>query len=51
MKIHIQHGHVVDAKNNINAKKDVFIAAGRIVAINNTGDIPEGFIANHTIVR
>lgn len=49
MKIHIQHGHVVDAKNNINAKKDVFIAAGRIVAINNTGEIPEGFIANHTI--
>lgn len=49
MKIHIQHGHVVDPKNNINAKQDVFIAAGRIVAINDTGEVPDGFVANQTI--
>lgn len=46
MKIHIKNGHLIDPKNNINDKLDVFIAAGKIVAI---GKAPDGFAANHTI--
>jgi dihydroorotase len=46
MKIHIKNGHLIDPKNNINDKLDVFIAAGKIVAI---GKAPDGFVANHTI--
>ena len=46
MKIHIKNGHVVDPKNNINSKQDVFIAAGKILSI---GAIPEGFVATKTI--
>lgn len=46
MKIHIKNGQVIDPKNNINAKLDVFIAAGKIVGI---GTMPEGFIATKTI--
>lgn len=46
MKIHIKNGHVIDPKNNINGKQDVFIAAGKILSI---GAIPEGFVATKTI--
>lgn len=46
MKILIKNGHVIDPKNNIDSKLDVFIAAGKIVAL---GKAPEGFIANQTI--
>jgi len=46
MKIQIKNGHVIDPKNNINCQQDVFIAAGKIVAL---GKAPEGFIANQTI--
>lgn len=46
MKIHIKNGRVIDPKNNIDGKLDVFIAAGKIIAI---GNCPEGFIANQTI--
>ena len=46
MKIHIKNGRLVDPKNNLDAKRDVFIAAGKIVAI---GDAPEGYVANQTI--
>ena len=46
MKIHIKNGRVIDPKNNIDAKQDVFIAAGKIAAI---GKAPEGFTANQTI--
>ena len=46
MKIHIKNGRVIDPKNNIDAKQDVFIAAGRIAGI---GKAPEGFTANQTI--
>lgn len=46
MKIHIKNGHVIDPKNNINSKQDVFIAAGKILSI---GAIPEGFVATKTI--
>lgn len=46
MKVHIKNGRVIDPKNNIDSKLDVFIAAGKILAI---GNCPEGFAANQTI--
>ena len=46
MKIHIKNGHLIDPKNNIDAKQDVYIAAGKIVGI---GRAPAGFVANQTI--
>ncbi|MDZ4142724.1 MAG: dihydroorotase [Methylotenera sp.] len=46
MKIHIKNGRVLDPKNNIDSKLDVFIAAGKIVAL---GEMPAGFVANQTI--
>ncbi len=46
MKIHIKNGQVIDPKNNINDKLDVFIAAGKIVSI---GAMPDGFVATKTI--
>jgi dihydroorotase len=46
MNIHIKNGHLIDPKNNIDAKKDVFIAAGKVVGI---GKAPANFIASQTI--
>jgi dihydroorotase len=46
VKIHIKNGHLIDPKNNIDAKNDVYIAAGKIVGI---GRAPTGFVANQTI--
>ncbi len=46
MKIHIKNGHVIDPKNQLNKKSDVFIAAGKIVSI---GQAPDSFTANQTI--
>ncbi|MDP1765988.1 MAG: dihydroorotase [Methylotenera sp.] len=46
MKILIKNGHVIDPKNNIDSKLDVFIAAGKIVGL---GKSPDGFVANQTI--
>lgn len=46
MKIQIKNGHVIDPKNNIDSKLDVFIVAEKIVSL---GKSPEGFIANQTI--
>jgi len=46
VKIHIKNGHLIDPKNHIDAKKDVYIAAGKIVGIANA---PKDFIANQTI--
>ncbi len=46
MKIQIKNGRVIDPKNNIDSKLDVYIAAGKIVAIGNS---PEGFVANQII--
>jgi len=46
MKIHIAGGRLIDPRNGVDAQKDLFIAAGRIVAI---GDAPKGFAANRTI--
>jgi len=46
MKIQIKNGRVIDPKNNIDGKLDVYIAAGKIVAVGNS---PEGFVANQII--
>ena len=46
MKIHIKNGRLIDPKNGIDAKQDLFIAAGKIVGV---GKAPEGFVANQTI--
>ena len=46
MKIHIKNGRLIDPKNRIDSIQDVFIAAGKIVAI---GAMPAGFHANRVI--
>ena len=46
MKIHIKNGRLIDPKNGIDAKKDLFIAAGRVVGL---GRAPVDFQANQTI--
>lgn len=46
MKIHIKNGHLIDPKNNIDAKLDVYIAAGKVVGV---GKAPDSFNANQTI--
>ena len=46
MKIHIKKGHLIDPKNKLDAKLDVYIAAGKIAGI---GKSPAGFVANQTI--
>jgi dihydroorotase len=46
MKIHIKGGRLVDPKHGLDAARDLFIAAGRIVGI---GKAPDGFSANRVI--
>jgi dihydroorotase len=46
MKIHIQGGRLIDPRNHIDAVRDLYIAAGKIVAV---GAAPAGFAANRTI--
>ncbi|MCE9633161.1 MAG: dihydroorotase [Methylophilales bacterium] len=46
MKIHIKNGRLIDPKNGIDAKQDLFIAAGRVVGV---GRAPVDFQANQTI--
>lgn len=46
MKIHIKNGRVIDPKNKLDAKQDIYIAAGKIVAV---GQGPDGFSANREI--
>lgn len=46
MKKHIKNGRLIDPKHGIDAKLDVYIAAGKIVGI---GQAPEGFVANQEI--
>lgn len=46
MKIHLKNGHLIDPLNGINALRDVFIAASKIVAI---GEAPTDFHANRTV--
>ncbi|RBA25192.1 dihydroorotase [Herminiimonas fonticola] len=46
MKIHIKNGHLIDPANGIDAKQDIYIAAGKIAGI---GQAPEGFVAAKVI--
>ncbi|MBY0271458.1 MAG: dihydroorotase [Burkholderiales bacterium] len=46
MKIHIKSGRLIDPRNGIDAQRDVFIAAGKVVA---TGAAPANFGANRVI--
>lgn len=46
MKIHIKNGRLIDPQNGIDAKRDLFIAAGKVVSIGNT---PDGFAAKQVI--
>jgi dihydroorotase len=46
MKIHIKSGRLVDPKNGIDAAQDLYVAAGRVVAV---GNAPAGFSANRVI--
>ncbi|MFZ6872524.1 dihydroorotase [Undibacterium sp. Di27W] len=46
MKIHIKNGRVIDPASANDAVQDVFIAAGKIIAL---GQAPTDFVANKTI--
>ncbi len=46
MKIHIKNGRLIDPKNGIDAPRDIFVAAGKVVAL---GAAPDGFGANRVI--
>ena len=46
MKIHVKAGHFIDPANGIDAPRDLYIAAGKVVAI---GTAPDGFTANRTL--
>ncbi len=46
MKIHIKNGCLIDPKNQVDARRDVFIADKRIAAI---GTAPAGFVADQVI--
>ncbi|MGC2518959.1 MAG: dihydroorotase [Burkholderiales bacterium] len=46
MNVQIKNGRLIDPKNRVDAKQDVFIAAGRIAAL---GKTPAGFRAERVI--
>lgn len=46
MKLHIKNGRLIDPANGIDAHKDLYIAAGKVVAV---GAAPAGFTASKTI--
>jgi len=46
MKIHIQNCHLIDPKNGIDGKHDIYIAAGKVASI---GAAPDGFSPNRVI--
>jgi len=46
MNIQILNGRLIDPKNEVDAAKDIFITAGKILAI---GKAPAGFVAEKTI--
>ena len=46
MKLHIKNGRLIDPANGIDAQQDLYIAAGKIVAV---GHAPDGFVASKTI--
>jgi dihydroorotase len=46
MKIHIKGGRLVDPKHGVDAVRDVYVAAGKVVAV---GEAPAGWSANRLI--
>lgn len=46
MKIHIKNGRLIDPRNGIDVRRDLYIAAGKVVAV---GDAPANFGANRVI--
>ncbi|MDP4029687.1 MAG: dihydroorotase [Gallionella sp.] len=46
MNIQIKNGRLIDPKNNLDAQQDLFIAAGKVVAV---GIAPAGFVADKVI--
>ncbi len=46
MNIQINNGRLIDPKNGIDAQQDLFIAAGKVVAV---GSAPAGFVADKKI--
>ncbi|MGZ3253264.1 MAG: dihydroorotase [Burkholderiaceae bacterium] len=46
MKLHIKNGHLIDPANGVDAKKDLYIAAGKVVGV---GQAPADFNADKTI--
>jgi dihydroorotase len=46
MKLHIQHGHLIDPANGIDALHDLFIEHSKVVGI---GTKPDGFVADQVI--
>jgi dihydroorotase len=46
MKIHIKNGRVIDPVSQLDSQLDVYIGAGKILAL---GNAPAGFVANQTI--
>lgn len=46
MNIHIKNGRLVDPKNKVDAVQDIFVAAGKIMAL---GKAPNGFTADSLI--
>ncbi|MDP1671803.1 MAG: dihydroorotase [Burkholderiales bacterium] len=46
MKIHIRSGRLIDPRNGIDTQRDLYLAAGKVVAV---GDAPAGFSANRVI--
>ena len=46
MKIHIKNGHLIDAANDLDARLDLYISAGKIAAI---GTAPDAFVADKII--
>ena len=49
MRIHIKNGRLIDPANGIDANRDIYIAAGKIVAITEPGKTPKNFKRNKTI--
>ena len=46
MKIHIKNGRVIDPISQLDSQLDVYIGAGKILAL---GNAPAGFVANQII--
>jgi len=46
MKIQIKNGRLIDPKNGVDARQDLFIVAGKVAAV---GNAPAGFVADKAI--